>query len=117
MQDKYFSNIDLDLSKALFIFSYNDVELIDKILLDRIHRIKFDTLTLDDKLIIVKDYLLPELYTKFKLNDVLENYYKNIDQNKVILYKNITIDKLKDLGISCKNTILHTGIEWCIKTY
>jgi ATP-dependent Lon protease len=70
-QDKYFSNIDLDLSKALFIFSYNDVELIDKILLDRIHRIKFDTLTLDDKLIIVKDYLLPELYTKFKLNDTL----------------------------------------------
>ena len=31
-QDKYFSNIDLDLSKALFIFSYNDVEsAIDKI--------------------------------------------------------------------------------------
>jgi ATP-dependent Lon protease len=70
-QDKYFSNIDLDLSKVLFIFSYNDVELIDKILLDRIHRIKFDTLTLDDKIIIVKDYLLPELYTKFKLNNVL----------------------------------------------
>jgi len=70
-QDKYFSNIDLDLSKALFIFSYNDVELIDKILLDRIHRIKFDTLTLDDKVIIVKDYLLPELYTKFKFNNVL----------------------------------------------
>ena len=70
-QDKYFSNIDLDLSKALFIFSYNDVELIDKILLDRIHRIKFDTLSLDDKLIIVKDYLLPELYTKFRLNDVI----------------------------------------------
>ena len=70
-QDKYFSNIDLDLSKALFIFSYNDVELIDKILLDRIHRIKFDTLSLDDKLIIVKDYLLPELYTKFRLNNVL----------------------------------------------
>jgi ATP-dependent Lon protease len=70
-QDKYFSNIDLDLSKALFIFSYNDVELIDKILLDRIHRIKFDTLTLDDKLIIVKDYILPELYTKFRLNNVL----------------------------------------------
>jgi ATP-dependent Lon protease len=70
-QDKYFSNIELDLSKALFIFSYNDVELVDKILLDRIHRIKFDTLTLDDKLIIVKDYLLPELYTKFRLNNVV----------------------------------------------
>jgi ATP-dependent Lon protease len=70
-QDKYFGAIDIDLSKALFIFSYNDVELIDKILLDRIHRIKFDTLMLDDKLIIVKDYLLPELYTKFRLHDVV----------------------------------------------
>ena len=40
-------------------------------MLDRIHRIKFDTLTLDDKVIIVKDYLLPELYTKFKFNNVL----------------------------------------------
>ena len=70
-QDKYFNNIDLDLSKVLFIFSYNDVELLDKILLDRIHRIKFDILTLDDKLIIARDYLLPELYLKFHFNDVL----------------------------------------------
>ena len=64
-QDKYFSNIDLDLSKALFVFSYNDAELIDKILLDRIHRIKFDNLLLDDKIVVVKDFLLQELYTKF----------------------------------------------------
>ena len=70
-QDKYFNAIDLDLSKALFIFSYNDVELIDKILLDRIHRIKFDTLMLDDKIVIVKDYLLPELFTKFRFNNEL----------------------------------------------
>ena len=55
-QDKYFSNIDLDLSRALFVFSYNDVELIDRILLDRIHRIKFDNLTLEDKLVICNDY-------------------------------------------------------------
>ena len=30
-QDKYFSGIDLDMSNALFIFSYNDVSVIDKI--------------------------------------------------------------------------------------
>ena len=71
-QDKYFSNIDLDLSKALFIFSYNDVELIDRILLDRIHRIKFDNLLLEDKLVITRDYLLPEFYTKFGIENVIE---------------------------------------------
>ena len=70
-QDKYFSGIDLDLSKALFIFSYNDVSAIDKILLDRIHRIKFDNLTLYDKLEIVNNYILPELYKKVGLEDIL----------------------------------------------
>ena len=58
-QDKYFSNIDLDLSKAIFIFSYNDVDTIDRILLDRIHRIKFDHLTILEKMVISKQYIIP----------------------------------------------------------
>ena len=71
-QDKYFSGIDLDLSKALFIFSYNDAQLIDKILLDRIHRVKFDNLSLDDKITITNKYLLPEIYEKIKLQDTIK---------------------------------------------
>jgi hypothetical protein len=70
-QDKYFNGIPLNLSKALFIFSYNDVELIDKILLDRIHRIKFDTISVEDKLIIMRNFILPEIYTKMGLNDMI----------------------------------------------
>ena len=68
-QDKYFSGIDLDLSKALFILSYNDVSLIDKVLLDRIHRIKFDNLTVDDKITISNNYILPEIYKKMGLEN------------------------------------------------
>jgi len=71
-QDKYFSGVGLDLSKALFIFSYNDVEAIDTILLDRIHRIKFDHLSLEDKLVISRDYLLPEIFDKMGLQDLIE---------------------------------------------
>ena len=63
-QDKYFSGIDLDLSKALFIFSYNDVDLMDRVLLDRIHRIRFKHLSLKEKLTICNDYMLPEIYDK-----------------------------------------------------
>ena len=70
-QDKYFNGIDLDLSKALFIFSYNDPDLIDKILLDRIHRVKFEHLTIEDKLIITNKYILPEIYNKIGLNDII----------------------------------------------
>ena len=67
-QDKYFNGIDLDLSKALFIFSYNDVSAIDRILLDRIHRIKFDHLTIQDKIEICKNFILPEFYENFNIN-------------------------------------------------
>ena len=70
-QDKYFSGIELDLSKALFILSYNDVESIDKILLDRVHRIKFDSLTIEDKIVISNKHLLPELYKQIGLEDMI----------------------------------------------
>ena len=70
-QDKYFSGIDLDLSKALFVLSYNDVDSIDKILLDRIHRIKFTGLSLEDKLVIAKTHMLPEVYKKMGLEDII----------------------------------------------
>ena len=71
-QDKYFIGIDLDLSKALFILSYNDVSVIDKILLDRVHRIKFESLSLEDKLIISKTHILPEVYKKMGLEDMIK---------------------------------------------
>jgi len=70
-QDKYFTGIDLDLSKALFILSYNDVSAIDKILLDRVHRIKFSNLSLEDKLIICNRHILPEVYKKMGLEDMI----------------------------------------------
>ena len=71
-QDKYFSGIDIDLSKALFIFSYNDPEQIDKILLDRIHRIKFENLTTEEKIVIVNKYILPELNTKMGFENIID---------------------------------------------
>jgi hypothetical protein len=71
-QDKYFSGIEIDLSKALFIFSYNDPDQIDRILLDRIHRIKFENLSLDEKMVIVRKYILPEINKKMGFENVVE---------------------------------------------
>lgn len=70
-QDKYYSGINLDLSKALFIFSYNDPDNIDRILLDRIHRIHFDNLSMDEKITIVKEHLLPEINEKMGFVDTI----------------------------------------------
>jgi ATP-dependent Lon protease len=70
-QDKYFTGINIDLSKVLFIFSYNNPENIDKILLDRIHRIKFDNLSLEDKIFIVDNYLIPEINKNMGFEDIV----------------------------------------------
>ena len=70
-QDRYFTGIDIDLSKVLFVFSYNDASKIDSILLDRIHRIKFDNLSTEEKIVIAKKYIIPELTTEMNLNDVI----------------------------------------------
>jgi len=70
-QDKYFTGIDIDISNVLFIFSYNDADLIDRILLDRIHRIKFENLTLDDKMVIVRKYILPDINNKMGFDETV----------------------------------------------
>lgn len=78
--DKYFMGVPLDLSKVLFIFSYNDPSLIDKIVLDRIHRIRFESLSLDDKVVIAKKHIIPRL-----LIDVGLTGYVNISDD-VVMY-------------------------------
>lgn len=78
-QDKYFSGINIDLSKVLFIFSYNDPEQIDKILLDRIHRIKFSNLTTDEKIVIVNRFILPEINKKMGFTNIVNLSDKMIE--------------------------------------
>ena len=71
-QDRYFSGVPVDLSKALFIFSYNDPSLIDRILLDRIHRIRFDNLSWKDKMVIVDKFMMPELNEKMGFENTVK---------------------------------------------
>jgi ATP-dependent Lon protease len=59
--DKYFSEIDFDLSKCLFIFSYNDESKVNPILKDRMYRIQTMGYNQKQKTTIAKDYLLPRI--------------------------------------------------------
>ena len=60
-RDKYFSEVDFDLSKCLFIFSYNDETLVNPILKDRMYRIETKGYNLKEKQIIARNYLLPKI--------------------------------------------------------
>ena len=76
--DKYFSGINIDLSKVLFIFSYNDYNLLDPILADRIHRIKFSYLSKKEKIYIMNNYIVPELCYTIGFNKTSIVFKKNV---------------------------------------
>lgn len=71
--DKYFQEIDLDISKSIIIFTYNNEEYINPILKDRMITINVNGYTSKEKLIIVKNYLLDEILPKynFKKGDII----------------------------------------------
>lgn len=73
--DKYFSEIEFDLSKCLFIFSYNDESAINPILKDRMYTIKTNGYNKKDKVIISKDYLIPKIIKQVNISyeDVIIN--------------------------------------------
>lgn len=84
--DKYFAEVEFDLSRCLFIFSYNDEKKVNPILLDRMYRIQTKGYVPKEKIVIANDYLLPKIreQVKFKageivipddtLNYIIDNY-------------------------------------------
>jgi ATP-dependent Lon protease len=79
-QDAYFGNINIDLSRAHFIFSWNDSSKIDPILLDRITIIKTKGFNVKQKIIIAKNYIIPKLIEEIGIK------HKVIIENEVIEY-------------------------------
>ena len=71
--DRYFSEIDFDLSRCLFIFSYNDESKVNRILLDRMYKIQTKGYDQAQKTTIANSYLMPKIceQVKFKTEDII----------------------------------------------
>lgn len=72
-QDKYFAGVSIDLSKVIFVFAFNDINLISPILKDRINIFHVPDPTLESKVIIGKNYLVREISPNvgFKDTDIV----------------------------------------------
>ena len=60
-RDKYFHGVDIDLSRATMIFSFNDPSNVNPILMDRITTVETKYLMIPQKIHIAQNYLLPEM--------------------------------------------------------
>jgi len=58
-EDKYLAGIPIDISRAMFVFSGNDMNKIDKILLDRMMVVRLSGYSKKEKQAIAEQYLVP----------------------------------------------------------
>ena len=101
-EDKYFSGIEFDLSKAIFIFSFNDVNLISPILKDRLHIIEVPIPTEKEKIIIGRKYLLKELSPNIGIKE------EDVNFDEEVMRYIITQHCQHDKGVR--------GLKRCIET-
>ena len=97
--DKYFSEIHFDLSKCLFIFSYNDESKINPILRDRMYRIVTKGYEPKEKAIIARDFILPKIRQQVAFGDdelmIPDETLEDIINNKSITKEEQGVRNLK----------------------
>jgi ATP-dependent Lon protease len=115
--DKYFSNVAFDLSKALFIFSYNDEKKVNPVLKDRMYRIQTNGYTSKEKVVIARDYLIPKIRENIRfaegdviipeltLTHLMENFtegekgVRNLKRCLEIIYTKLNLYRLTKPGM------------------
>ena len=65
--DRYFEEIDLDISRSMIVFTFNDESLINPILKDRMIVINVKGYNNQEKLVLAKDYIIPEILLQYNL--------------------------------------------------
>lgn len=115
-QDRFFQEITFPLNKVIFIFSFNDISKIDKILLDRMEIINVESYSIKEKITISNDYLLKQLCNeigfeyesiKFKpeiLTFLIEQYtlepgVRSLKRSIENILLKLNIDKIYQRGI------------------
>ena len=126
--DKYFAGIPIDVSKIIFVFSYNNRNLVDRILLDRITEIEIKPLSKNEKIKIAKNYLMPEILdtvgynkediiiSKSDLIFIIESYtyeagVRKLKEKLFEIIRDINLRKIMGEDISIPYTIKREVIE------
>lgn len=114
--DSFFSELTFDISKILFVFSYNDPNKVDKILLDRMEQIEVLPYTTHDKILIVKNFLIKEIcenigmdHNIIKIDEtnieyIIENYtceagVRDIKRKLDKIFLKLNLDKIYNKNI------------------
>jgi len=103
--DRYLEEIDLDISRSMIIFTYNDEFLINPILKDRMIVINVKGYNNDEKIILATDYIIPEILKQYNLDN------GDIIFNKELI-KHIICNIDKEDGVRNLKRSINNIISW-----
>ena len=131
--DKYFAEVDFDLSKCLFIFSYNDESKVNPILRDRMYRIHTKGYDKKQKTIISNNHLLPKIREQVKFSEseiiipdetlhyIMENHcnkedgVRNMKRCLEIIYTKLNLYRLMKPGTNLFEESMTLKVEFPFK--
>ena len=115
-QDRFFQEVEFPLNKVVMVFSYNDSDKVDPILLDRIDEIDVKPYSTSDKIKIVQNFALKEvsemvgveynsiMFTPKSIKYLIENYtneagVRDLKRKLEKIFLKINLDKIYQRGI------------------
>jgi ATP-dependent Lon protease len=105
--DDYMDGIAIDLSRATFIFSFNNKNKVSPILLDRMEIIKFKSYSNEEKMVIARNFLLPSVVKNVFNDSSIKFVISDANMSKIVcngsFVKKIFNRKYLKLGKIMKN--------------
>ena len=110
--DDYMDGIAIDLSRATFVFSFNDKSKISPVLLDRMEVIKFNSYSVKEKVVISREFLLPSIMKNI-YNDKTIKVNISDKQLERIVASGIGSCRVSYGGISSGRRIFRNNVNRC----
>ena len=113
--DRYFEEIDLNISRSMIVFTFNDESLINPILKDRMIVINVKGYNNQEKIVLARDYIIPEILLQYNLkkgdiifsDEILTHIISNIESEEGVRNLKRAINNM----ISWINMMLYVSID------
>ncbi len=131
-EDVYFDGVKLDLSRALFVCSYNDEEKIDSILQDRMITIRTKGHSKEQKVEIAQQHLLPNILSNVSMkaedivfseeiiNYLIDKYtheagVRRLKECLVSIVREVNLNRLQTPGFSLPVIVDRDLVHQCLE--
>ena len=113
--DRYFEEIDLNISRSMIVFTFNDESLINPILKDRMIVINVKGYNNQEKIVLARDYIIPEILLQYNLkkgdiifsDEILTHIIDNIEIEEGVRNLKRAINNI----ISWINMMMYVSID------